>query len=146
MFLWFQGVISWGIKPKKIFFLVFLVEFQLYFTGFLKVYATGLLLKKYLTSKIEKNIPHIFSLQFYEHPDLVKNILTIWNALKWEVYLTCIDFWKFHDDLKACLEVIRLPSWPKNVKLRVKMHFFYVFDLLKNSFWINDKFEIYLFW
>ena len=48
---------SCWIKHKKFFFSVSLVEFQLYFTGFLKVYATVLLLKKYLTSKIEKNVP-----------------------------------------------------------------------------------------
>ena len=59
---------------QKIFFLVFLVEFQLYFTGFLKVHVTVLLFKKYLTSKIEKNGPYEFFLQFYEHPDLGKKI------------------------------------------------------------------------
>ena len=57
-FLWFQGVISCRIKPPKKSFLVFLVEFQVYFTGFLKVYVIVLLLRKYLTSKIEKNVPH----------------------------------------------------------------------------------------
>ena len=62
--------ISSRIKPQKLFFLVFLAEIQLYFTGFLKVYVTVRLLKKYLTSNIEKNVPHGFSLQFYESPDL----------------------------------------------------------------------------
>ena len=65
-----------------------------------------------------------FFLQFYEHPDLGKNIFTTWNVLKSEVYLTCINFRKFNDDLKASLEVIKLPSWPKNVKFSVKMQFF----------------------
>ena len=40
------------------------------------------------------------------------------------VYLTCISFWKFNDDLKACLEVIGLPSQPGNVKFSLKMQFF----------------------
>ena len=108
MFLGFQGVISYRIKPKKYFFLVFLVEFRLYFTGFLKVYVTVFLLKKYLTSKIEKNVPHGLFLQFYEPPDLGKKIFTTWNLLKSEVHLICINFWKVHDHLKECLEVIRL--------------------------------------
>ena len=129
-------------KPNNFFFSVSLVEFQLYFTGFLKVYVTVLLLKKYLTSKIEKNAPHGFFLQFYEPPDLGKKIFTTWNVLKSEVYLTCINFWKFHDDLKACLEVIRLPSWLENVKFSVKMQFFMFLTPWKIRFWINDKFEI----
>ena len=133
MFLWFQGVRSCGLKPKKFFFLVFLVEFQFYFTGFLNVYVTVLLLKKYLTSEIE-NIPHGFFLQFYEPRDLGKKIFTTKNVLTPEVYLSCIDFWKFHDDLKTCLELIRLPSWLKNVKVNVKMQFFIFLTPLKNLF------------
>ena len=74
-----------------------------------------------------------FFLQFYEPPDLGKKIFTIWNVLKSEVYLTCINFWKFHDDLKAGFEVIRHPSWPENVEFSVKC-IFYVFDPLKNLF------------
>ena len=130
MFLWFQGVISCRIKPKEFFFSVFLVKL-LYFTGFLKVYVTVLLLKKYLTSKIEKNVPHGSFLQFYEPPDLGKKIFTTWNVLKSEVYLACVNFWKVHDDLKACLEVIKLPSLPENKKFSVKMQFFYIFDPMK---------------
>ena len=68
-----------------------------------------------------------------------KKIFTTWNLLKSEVYLTCIDFWKFHDYLKACLEVIRLRSWPENVKYSVKMQFFTFLTPWKISFWINDK-------
>ena len=49
-------------------------------------------------------------LQFYEPADLGKKVFTTGNVLNSEVYLTCINFWKFHDHLKACLEVIRLPS------------------------------------
>ena len=49
---------------KKNLFSVFLVEFQLYFTGFLKLYVIVLLLKKYLTSTIEKNVPHGFFCNF----------------------------------------------------------------------------------
>ena len=130
------------IKPNKFFFLVFLVEFQWYFTGFLKVYVTVLLLKKYLASKIEKkNVLHGFFLQFYEPPDLGKKIHNL-KCLKSRVYLTCINFWKFHDDLKTCLEVIRLPSWPENVIISVKIYFFIFLIPQKTSFWINDKFEI----
>ena len=124
---WFPGPQSTpknSNKPRKVFFLVFLVEFQLYFTGFLKVYIRVLLLKKYLTSKIGKNISHGFFSLFYKPPDLGKKIFTTWNVVKSKVYLTCINFWKFHDDLKACLEVIRLPSWPENVEFSVKMQFF----------------------
>ena len=71
-----SGSKSCRIKPPKNFFLVFLIEFQLYFTGFLKVYVTVILFKKYLTSKIEKNVPFFFFLQFYEPPDLGKKIMT----------------------------------------------------------------------
>ena len=60
-------------------------------------------MKKFLTSIIEKHIPHGF---FYGPPDLGKKNFTTWNVLKSEVYLTCINSGKFHDDLKACLEVI----------------------------------------
>ena len=120
--LWFQGVISCRIKPKVFFFSVFLVEL-LYFTGFLKVYVTILLLKKYLTSKIEKNVPHVFFyLQFYDPLILEKKISK--PGMSYEVYLICINFWKFHDHLKPCLEVIRLPTWPENVKFSTKMKFF----------------------
>ena len=77
---------------------------------------------------------HMSFLQIYEAPDLRKKIFTTWNVLKSEVYLTCINFWKFYNDLKACLEVIRLQSWPENGKFKAKMHFFDIFDPLKNSF------------
>ena len=133
---------SWMIKPNKFFFSVFLVEFQLYSTEFLKVYVIVLLLKKYLTLKIEKNVPHEFFLQFYEPFDIGKKIFTTWNVLKSEVYLTCINFWKFHDDLKACLEVIRLPNLPENMKYSVKIQFFLFLTPWKICSWINDNFEI----
>ena len=61
------------IKPEKFLFLFFLVEPQLYFTIFLKIYVTVLLLKKYLN--IEKK--HVF---FY---DFVKPLIF---ALKLEVH------------------------------------------------------------
>ena len=64
-FLWFQGVISCRVKPKKFFFLVFLVEFQLYFTGFLKFYIIVLLLKTSLTSKTEKTFHMVFFFGFF---------------------------------------------------------------------------------
>ena len=88
----------------------------------------------------------VFFLQFYEPVDLGKKISATWNALKSEVYLTCINFWKFHDDLNACLEVIRLPGWPKNVKFSVKMHFFTFLTPWRICFWINEEFEIKFFW
>ena len=50
----------------------------------------------------------VFFLRFYKPPDLRKIIFTTWNVLKSELYLTYINFWKIHDDLRACLEVIRL--------------------------------------
>ena len=62
---------------KKFFFLVFLVQPQLYSTEFLKVYATVPLLKKYLASKFKKAFLFFFFLQFYEPPDLDNKILTI---------------------------------------------------------------------
>ena len=83
----------------------------------------------------------VFFLQFYEPVDLGKKISATWNALKSEVYLTCINFWKFHDDLNACLEVIRLPSWSKNVKFSVKMHFITFLSTWRICFWINNKSE-----
>ena len=140
--MWFQGVISYRIKPNKFFFLVFLIEFQLYFTWFLRVYATILLLKKYLTSKIEKSVPHgcffvVFFLQFYEPPDLGKKIFTTWNVLRSEVYLTCINLLKFHDDLK----IFKLSFWPEKIKISIKMQFFTFLIPWKIHFWINNKFE-----
>ena len=52
------------------------------------VYVTVLSLKKYLTSKIEKNFPYGSFLQFYEPPDLGKKIFTTGNVLKSDVYPT----------------------------------------------------------
>ena len=108
MFLWFQEIISCRIKPNKFFFLAFLVEFQLYFTGYLKVYVTVLLLKKYLTSKISWT-SWSWKVNFY-NLKMPLRLKYIW-----------LNFWKFHDDLKTYLEVVRLPSWPENVKFSVKM-------------------------
>ena len=139
------------IKPNNFFFSVSLVEFQLYFAGFLKFYVTVLLFRKYLTSKIEKKRStyfclFVFFLQFYEPPDLGKKMFTTWNALKSEIYLTCINFWKFHNNLKACFEVIRLPKlklyWAEHVKFHVKIQFFPFLTPWKICFWVNDKFEI----
>ena len=67
-------------------------------------------------------------------------------SLSLNVYLTCINFWKFHDHLKACLEVIRLQSWLKTVKFSVKMQFFMFLTPWKIHFWINGKSEIWFFW
>ena len=143
MFLWFHRVISSRIKPKKFFFLVFLVEFQLYFTGFLKVYVTNSsFIEEIFNIKNWKKQSTWVFLQFYEPPDLGKKIFTTWNVLKSEVYLTGINFWEFYDDLNICLEVMRLPSWLENVKFRVKMQFFTFLTPWKISFLINDKFEI----
>ena len=128
-------------KAQEIFFLVFLVEFQLYFTRFLKVYVTFLLSRIYLTLKNEKKF-HMFFFTIYEPPNLGKKTFTTWNVLKSEVYLTCINFWKFQDDLKACLEVIRLTSWPENVKISVEIQFFTFLNPWNIRFCINNKFEI----
>ena len=133
------------------FFLIFHVEFQLYFTEFLKVYVTVLLLKEYLTSKIDKSVPVVccFFCKFMKpliplelFPpmysfSLGKKTFTTWNVLTSEVYLTCVNFWILHDHLKPCLEVIRLPSWPKILKFSVKMPFFAFLTPWKISF---DKF------
>ena len=96
-------------------------------------------MRKCLTLKIEKNIPHKSFLQFYEPPDLGKKIFTTWNVFKSEVYLTCTNFWKLHDDLKACLEVIRLPIDQKMWNLTSKFNFLHfchpeksVFELMTN--------------
>ena len=128
------------------FFLIFHVEFQLYFTEFLKVYVTVLLLKEYLTSKIDKSVPIVccFFCRFMKpliplelFPpmnsfSLGKKTFTTWNVLTSEVYLTCINFWIFHPNhLKPCLEVIRLPSWPKILKFNVKTPFL--------RFWLPEK-------
>ena len=66
--------------------------------------------------------------------NLGKKFFTAWNVPNSEVYMTCFDFWKFHDDLKACLEVIRLPGWSAYAKFSVKMQIFYI------SFWSPEKF------
>ena len=76
------------IKPKKFFFLVFLVEFQLCFAGFLKIYVAVLLLKKCLTSKIEKKRLTWFFFQFYEPPDLGKKIFKTLYVFKSKVHIS----------------------------------------------------------
>ena len=62
-------------KAQELFFLVFMVEFRLHFIGFLKVYVTLLLLRKYLTLKIEKDVLHGFFFTNYEPPNLGKKLL-----------------------------------------------------------------------
>ena len=126
MLLLFQGVISSRIKPpppKKILF-SFPSRVPVIFDWISEGLCNSSVVEKYLTAKIEKCSTWFF-FQLYEPADLGKKIFTTWNALiKSEVYLTCVNFWKFHDHPKACLEVIRLPSWPEIVKLSVKMIFF----------------------
>ena len=78
-------------------------------------------------------------------PDLGKKNFTTWIGLKSEVYLTYINFWKFLDDLKISLEIIRLRSWPGNVKFSVTMQFFTFLTPWKICFRINDKFKINFF-
>ena len=117
---------------KKFFFLVFLVELQLYFTEFLKVYATVPLLKKYLASKYKKTFHFfLFFCNFMNPLILIRKFSQSEMSL---VHLTFINFWKIQDDLKACLEIIWLPRSLKNVKFSAKMHFFFVLDPLKNWF------------
>ena len=80
-------------KAQKTFFLVFLVEFQLYFTRFLKVYVSVLLLKKYLTSNIEKNI-HIQS--------RCQGSQLCWSG--WQI-LTCINVQVYNQSYKKMMFV-----------------------------------------
>ena len=143
MFLWFQGLMSCRIKPKKFCLFSFLVRVPVIFHVISEGLCNGSFTEEMFSIKNWKNIPNIFLfyffLQFYWPPSLGKKIFTTSNVLKPRVYLACINFWKFHDDLKACLEVIRLPSWPKNVKFSVKMQFFTFLTPWKICFWINDK-------
>ena len=90
---------------------------------------------------MKKNVPNGFFLKFYEPPDDWKNIFTTWNVHKSEVYLACINFWKFHGHLKACLEVIRLPSWPENVKFSVKLQFFMFLTSWKSITYLKFSFS-----
>ena len=147
----FQGVISCRIKPNKFFFLVFLVEkpikFPLISENFIFYWIYGglcnsSLIEEIFNMKIWKKTFHEVFLQFLEPPDLEKKISTTWNVHRSEVYLACINFRKFCDNLKACLEVIRFPSWYKNVKFSANMQFFTFLTSWKINFWINDKFEI----
>ena len=89
----------------------------------------------------KKNVPHGFFKKIYELPDLGKKTLTTWKVLNSEVYLTCINFRKFHNDLKACLGVIRLPSWPENVKFSVKMQFFMFLTSWKSMTYLKCSFS-----
>ena len=60
-------------KAQELLLFSFLVEFSLHFIGFLKDYVILLLLRKYLTLKIEKDVPHgFFFLQIHEPPNLGK--------------------------------------------------------------------------
>ena len=76
---------------------------------------------------------HKVFLQLYEPPDLGNKFFTTWNVLKPEVCLTCINLWKFHDHLKACVEVIRLA--PKlTQKCEVSKQFFWFWPTEKSVF------------
>ena len=96
--------------------------------------------EKFNIKKWKKRSTSAF-LQFYEPPGLRKNIFTAWNDLKSEVYLTCINVWKFHDHLKACLEVIRLPSWPKMWNLVSKCNFLRFWPCEKSIFELMPNFK-----
>ena len=106
--LCFQGVVSFRIKPNKFFFLVFLVEFQFYSTGFLRVYVTVPLLKKYLTSKIEKNVPHVFFCLFvcfffvFFCFVLFLFFAILWTPWSWKenFHNLNLSFWTFKGTLK----------------------------------------------
>ena len=140
MFLQFQGAISCRIKPPQNFLFSFLGRVPVIFHWISKGLCNSSFIKE--ISKFEKKCSTWVFWQFYEPPDLGKNTFTTWNGLKSELYLTCINFWKFHDHLKTCLKVIRLPSWTENVKFSVEMQFFMFLTPWKTCFWINDKFEI----
>ena len=94
---------------------------------------------------MKKNLFHISFFAIVWTSDLGKKNFTTWIGLKSEVYLTYINFWKFHDDLKISLEIIRLRSWPGNVKFSVTMQFFTFLTPWKICFRINDKFKINFF-
>ena len=117
--MWFQGLMCCRKKPLKFFFLIFLVELELYFTGFMQFHVlTVLLLKKYWTHKLRKKFCMVFSLEFYEPADVGKNILPsetylrqkyIWlasNILYRFPIFVGINSWKFHKDLNAYLKLI----------------------------------------
>ena len=126
-------------KPLKFFFLIFLVELELYFIGFIQFHElTVLLLKKNWPYKLRKKFCMAFSSEFYEPADIGKNILPsetylsqkyIWRASKilyrFPIFVG-INSWKFHKDLNACLKliIIRLPCWPQKVKFSAKVQIF----------------------
>ena len=88
-----------------------------------EVWCSSSFIEEIFNIKTEKKHSTWVFLPFYEPLDPGNKIFTTWNVLKSKLYLTCINFWKFHDDLKACLEVIKLPSLLENVKFSVKMQF-----------------------
>ena len=141
MFLWFQGVICCRIKAQEIFLFSFPGRVPVIFHWISEGLWNSSFIEGIFKIKNWKNCCIWVFLQFYEAPDLGKNIFTAWNVLKSEVYLTCINFWKFHN-LKRCLDVNRLPSWPEKVKVSVKMKFFMVLTPWKLSLWINGKLKI----
>ena len=105
-----SGVISCMIKPKKFFLLVFLGEFQLYLTGFLKVYVTVLLLKKYLTSKIEESAPHgfFFFCNFMNPPILERKF----SQPEMPLSLKYIFLFKF-SNFSGCLKMLQITFCPQ---------------------------------
>ena len=136
-FLWFQGVLSCRIKPppkKKNFLFSFPGRAPLIFRWISEGLFNSPFTEEIFNSKNRKNVPH--SLFFF---------FNFMNPL-------IINFWKFHDHPKACLEVIRLPSWPKIVKFSVKMQFFMfltaekpVFELMTNLEFSFLKVELEVF-
>ena len=81
-----------------------------------------------------------FFLHYYEPADLGKEIFTTWDVLKSEVYLTCINFWEFHDDPKAWWLDSQVDR--KMWNLVSKCNFLRCWPPWKICFWINNKFEI----
>ena len=123
----FQGVICCRIKGQEIFLFSFSGKVPVIFH-----WVSEGLCKFFFWRNI--------FLQFYEPPDLGRKTFTSWIVLKSKVFLTCINFWEFHD-LKACLDVIRLPRWPENEmwNLVSKWHFLcfwppenFLFELMTN--------------
>ena len=68
----------------KFFFLIFLVEFQLYIIGFMQVYVV-LLFKKYSTSKFRKKFFIVFSWNFMNPTIFIRALLHSEMSLK-QVY------------------------------------------------------------
>ena len=114
MFFRFQGVISCRIKPKKFFFLVFLVEFQLPFTGFLKILCKSSFIEEIFNISIIFNNSQVYP--------------KMWNLLS-KCNFLC--FWppeKFVFELMTNLKFSFSENEPGSVYIRPKPLFIFKFS------------------